>query len=59
MEFIKGNGTPSTKTWRPETIFKLANKTGWEIINYFGFLTFAEPNLDTERWQFVARKITI
>ncbi|NLY11401.1 MAG: class I SAM-dependent methyltransferase [Firmicutes bacterium] len=47
------------KLWRPETIFKLANKTGWEIINYFGFLTFAEPNLDTERWQFVARKITI
>lgn len=44
------------KLWRPEYVFNLLANTGWELLGYYGFLTWEEPQSDVERWQFVARK---
>jgi SAM-dependent methyltransferase len=44
------------KLWYPQVIFERLQNQGWEIVGYFQFLTFAEPEGEAERWQFAARK---
>ncbi len=44
------------KLWRPQTVFNYLQTSNWQVIGYYGFLTWEEPGSDEERWQFAARK---
>ncbi len=44
------------KLWRPQTIFNYLQANNWQVMGYYGFLTWEEPGSDEERWQFAARK---
>lgn len=44
------------KLWRPDKIFTCLRENNWEIIGYYEFLTWREPQGDAERWQFAVKK---
>ncbi len=48
--------THRQKLWRPALVHDLLGELDWEILGYYGFLTWDEPDETTERWQFIAQK---
>ncbi|NLM25908.1 MAG: class I SAM-dependent methyltransferase [Firmicutes bacterium] len=44
------------KLWRPPVIIEMAEKIGWQLLGYYAFPTWQEPEDAVERWQFVLGK---
>lgn len=45
------------KLWRPQVVIDILSQVGWELLGYFAFPTWEEPEDMVERWQFVIKKM--
>lgn len=42
--------------WLPQTVEQLLQATGWNLTSFTAFPSWNDPDEDTERWQFAARR---